>query len=444
MAGGPAPVELSADCTTCGLEAGVVELYDALVPACRFGLPATARCKLCGISHEGRFDRAPARSMRDVPANRCPACVEELGPRALDDRRCARCGAAATLSMVAPAAALDSELALVAALDAWTAREQWVTRDALLQAVFCDPDLGSLLLRIRRGEPLEVVADPFANMGVRTTGAREEPRRAATPPEAAPHRPSQSPATSAHLVAATDRGDRVRVTPSASPLKLPTPNQDFRAGSTMPDPQAIFGSAQTDPYAPPLRISVPPPAVTATDPTATLTSAGQQASGTAPLHRPVRYGTGTVPLPTPPPPASAPPRAIVYPLVSVIAADGEIHPAERALIDRFLESEGLAPLGEDEFRVHHPSAVAHLVPKERREMVVQLMCETATVDGMPDESERRVIRAYAAAWNVPDEKVEFWMWGYENMSTSLVRQLWMKLRRFVLSARWSDAGQESR
>ncbi len=57
------------------------------------------------------------------------------------------------------------------------------------------------------------------------------------------------------------------------------------------------------------------------------------------------------------------------------------------------------------------------MPRERREMVVQLMCETATVDGMPDESERRVIRAYAAAWNVPDEKVEFWMWGYENMST---------------------------
>lgn len=166
-----------------------------------------------------------------------------------------------------------------------------------------------------------------------------------------------------------------------------------------------------------------------------MTSAGVQATGTAPLQPP---------LPTPPPPASAPPRAIVYPLVSVIAADGEIHPSERALVDRFLESEGLAPLAEDEFRVHHPSAVAHLVPKERREMVVQLMCETATVDGMPDESERRVIRAYAAAWNVPDEKVEFWMWGYENMSTSLVRQLWMKLRRFVLSARWSDAGHEGR
>ena len=460
MAGGPAPVELSADCTTCGLEAGVVELYDALVPACRFGLPATARCKLCGIRHEGAFDRAPARAMRDIPANRCPACVDELGPRALDDRRCAKCGAVATLALVAPAAALDSELALVAALDAWAAHEHWTSREALVQAVFCDPDLQSLLLRIRRGEPLEVVADPFANMGIRTTGGRDEAERRSSPPDGAEHRPSQSPGAAAHIVASGERSDRVKVTPSSTPLKLPTPNQDFRAGATMPDPQAIFGSAQTDPFALPLaaqpapqRISVSPPAVAAADPTSTMTSAGQQPSvsplatgpsGTSPLHPPVRYGTGTIPLPTPPPPASAPPRAIVYPLVSVIAADGEIHPAERALIDRFLESEGLAPLAEHEFRVHHPSAVAHLVPKERREMVVQLMCETATVDGMPDESERRVIRAYAAAWNVPDEKVEFWMWGYENMSTSLVRQLWMKLRRFVLSARWSDAGQESR
>jgi hypothetical protein len=230
---------------------------------------------------------------------------------------------------------------------------------------------------------------------------------------------------------------RVTVNPPSNPLRIPTPPQNFRADVTMPDPHAAFGNAPTDPLAPPLArarvpISAPPPAATTADPKATLTSAGVVPPG------------GVPPLPSLPPPTSAPPRAIVYPLVSVIAADGEIHPAERALIDRFLESEGLAPLGEDEFRVHHPSEVAHLVPRERREMVVQLMCETASVDGMPDESERRVIRAYAAEWGVSDEKVEFWMWGYESMSTSLVRQLWMKLRRFVLSARWSDAGQESR
>jgi uncharacterized tellurite resistance protein B-like protein len=404
MAGGPAPVELSADCTTCGLEAGVAEIYDAVVPACRFGLPASARCKLCRIQHEGTFDRAPARAMRDIPANRCPACVEELGPRALDERRCPKCGAIAVLTLVAPAASLDSELELVAALDAWTAREGWSSREALVAAVFCDPDLASLLLRVRRGEPLEVIADPFANMGIRTTGGREKPAK-----------PSHAPVAATVTVTP----ERATVNPPSNPLRIQTPAQNFRADKTLPDPLAVFGSAATDPFAKPMDLTK-----------STLTSAGVKSA--------------SVPQPSAPPPASAPPRAIVYPLVSVIAADGEIHPAERALIDRFLVSEGLAPLAEDEFRVHHPSAVAHLVPKERRDMVVQLMCETATVDGMPDESERRVIRAYAAAWDVPDEKVEFWMWGYESMSTSLVRQLWMKLRRFVLSARWSDAGQESR
>ncbi|MCW5832932.1 MAG: TerB family tellurite resistance protein, partial [Labilithrix sp.] len=144
------------------------------------------------------------------------------------------------------------------------------------------------------------------------------------------------------------------------------------------------------------------------------------------------------PAPLTPPPPSAPPRAIGYPLVSVIAADGEVHPEERALVDRFLEGEGLPPLADHEFRVHHPSEVAHLVPTERREDVVKLMCETASIDGMPDESERRVIRAYATAWHVDDEKLDFWMWGYESMNTSLARQLFLKLRRFVLSARWSD------
>ena len=66
------------------------------------------------------------------------------------------------------------------------------------------------------------------------------------------------------------------------------------------------------------------------------------------------------------------------------------------------------------------------------------MCETASVDGMPDESERRVIRAYAAAWDVPEEEVDFWMWAHETAGTSLARKLWLKIRRFVLSARWES------
>ena len=393
--GGPAPVELSADCTSCGLEAGVVELYDSRVAACRFGLPASSRCKLCGISQEAVFAPLPARAMAEIPANRCPACLAELGPRTLDDRRCARCGATATLSLVAPAMALRSQAALEAALDAWAAREHWPSRAALTGATFCDPDFASLLVRIQRGEPLEVVADPFASMGVRTTGR--------DPMADALARPQPPVAVMA---------------PSIGRLTPLTPGPPLSVRNRMPEP------TPAEPSPLPIRFLPTPPAGTRV-PAEMLAAASR-------------------PPPPPPPPVSAPPRAIVYPLVSVIAADGEIHPAERALIDRFLESEGLAPLAEDEFKVHHPSAVAHLVPAERRDAVVQLMCETATVDGMPDESERRVIRAYAAAWNVPDEKVAFWMWGYENPSTGIVRQLWMKLRRFVLAARWSDAEQETR
>lgn len=173
-------------------------------------------------------------------------------------------------------------------------------------------------------------------------------------------------------------------------------------------------------------LSAPPP----------VAASNRAASPPAPAPAPIAFAPAKAPEEVPPP--SAPPRSIVYPLVSVISADGEVHPAERAIVDRFLHSEGLLPLSDDEFRVHSPADVAHLIPKERREAVIQLMCETSMIDGMPDASEIRVIRAYAAAWNVPEEKLDLWLWAYENAGTSAMRQLWLKIRRFVLSARWEE------
>ena len=84
---GLSPVELTTDCAACGLEGGVVEVYDALVPACRFGLPATTRCKLCSAASKGAFDRPPAKPLLEIPANRCPSCLRELTPSAVDARR---------------------------------------------------------------------------------------------------------------------------------------------------------------------------------------------------------------------------------------------------------------------------------------------------------------------------------------------------------------------
>lgn len=399
MARGPSPVELVADCDTCGLEAGVVEIYDVLVAACRFGLPSTTRCKLCGDAHEGRFDRPPPKPLLEIPANRCPGCLVELPPTAIDDRRCASCGGAATLARTAEPRVMIRERDLVNALELWAEREGFASVDALVQATFCEPDVAILFAKIDRGERLEVVADPFANMGMRPgkSGGDDKPAKERAPPPASLREASSR-------VPSTVR-DPAPPVMSARPFP-PQPGEPAKPDA----PRAAHTPRM--PEAPP-----PPP---------------------APVASPA-----TVPPPTEAP-RSAPPRAIVYPLVSLIVADGEIHEAERALVDRFLQAEGMAPLTPEELRIHLPSEVAHLVPKERRESVVQLMCEAASVDGMPDESERRVIRAYATAWDVPDEKVDFWMWGYESMGTSLARQLWLKIRRFVLSARWSDEVKELR
>lgn len=354
--GGVSRVDLTSDCAECGLEGGLVETYDALEAVCRFGVPIATACKLCGAAARGRFDREVAKAMSEIPANRCPGCLHELAPEALDTRSCARCGGRALLEAVSARRSFERLEELEGALDAWAAREGFASRQALVSATFVVPEVARLFALLAEGSRLEVIADPFATMGMKTVGASSSRQRAAAKADA--------------------------------PAPPPPP---------LPPPSAATSSTNA--------------AVSASTPTA--------------------------------PPPSAPPRAIVYPLVSVIAADGEIHPAERALVDRFLQSEGLAPLSDEEFAVHHPSAVAHLVPRTRREEVIKLMCESAAIDGMPDESERRVIRAYASAWHVDDEQIEFWLWGYEAIGTSLTRQLWLKLRRFVLSARWGEPENKS-
>lgn len=394
---GLAPVELSADCEACGLEGGVVEVYDALVAACRFGVPATTRCKLCGGTREGVFDRTPTKPLREIPANRCPCCLYELSPAALDERCCGECGARAALVETIPPIRFTTIADLERALDAWAEHEKFPTREALASATFAEPDITKIFGALMRRERIEILADPFANMGVRTKGGSSRQKG------------DVAKKTDSSVIA--DAPATVR-----DPLTNPAP-APITATATVPDARPVDAHAPVETHT---AAAASPPVIGAFAPEAF--------APTDPVARPLE-----------PPPPSAPPRAIVYPLVSVIAADGEIHPEERALVDRFLQGEGLAPLAEHEFRVHHPSEVAHLVPTQRREDVVKLMCESASVDGMPDESERRVIRAYATAWNVDDEKLEFWMWGYESMNTSLTRALWLKLRRFVLSARWSES-----
>jgi uncharacterized tellurite resistance protein B-like protein len=340
----PSSVDLSFDCEVCHVEGGCLETYDPLVAACRFGVPAVARCRLCGKHARGvvlgRMQEPVAEAQRSalvagVAANGCPLCAHPLEPAALDAKRCPECGAHAQLELVHPGHLPTTEAELAQALAGWAASETFDDLGEFLHATFVRPKLGELLEDLAAGRLIETVPDPFARQG---------------------------------------------------------------GGG---------GAGQ----------SAKPPAARAAD---------EEEVASPVTHR------------DPNPPASAPPRAVVFPLVSVVAADGEIHPRERELVDRFLRSEGLEPLHDDEIRVHRPDEVAHLVPVHRREAVVQLMCETAAIDGAADASEIRVIQAYAAAWNVPADKIDLWIWAHENMGEPVARQFWKKLRRFVLSSRWEQ------
>ena len=136
------------------------------------------------------------------------------------------------------------------------------------------------------------------------------------------------------------------------------------------------------------------------------------------------------------PPSPAEPEVGVYDtsacsraLASVMAADGELHPAERALFEHVLAAEGWPPLPAAELRVHRPLEIAHLVPPARRARLVERMVELASIDGVADRSELRVVRAFAAVWGIPGADVD----------AHLVRQRALGASWIVRAGRWLRA-----
>ena len=343
--------------------------------------------------------REGAPHVSRVAANACPSCLVLMAPEALDVRRCASCGAHASLVDQCEPFDLTSFDSFAARLETWAARDGFRNLADLVEATFVLPDVRGLHALFLRGDLLETVVDPFA-MGGRAGGsnlAREA--RADTPNER-----KRSPA-SVRVVGPADRPS----VPPGSPTALDNPQSRSRAEAE----RVAYGNAFAAPAVP--RESRSPD--------------GPESANTPSSRSSPPSSLSSAPF-------SAPPRAILYPLVSVISADGEIHPAERAFVDAFLVGEGMAPLADHEVRVYTPAEAAPYVPKVRREKIVELMCEVAMVDGLADDAEVRVVRAYASAWRVPEEKVETWLWGYEHAQASPARQFWLKIRRFVLSSRW--------
>lgn len=368
------PVELYSDCDHCRVEASSVETYDVSAHVCRFGVPRDVRCRLCSRMRSGHL--TPGQEPLSAALEQIPSNACPCCARPLPPE--------ALDSASCKSCGCNASMVVVHEGHAFTKREEL---ESALAAWALEDSFASV-------EDLldATFVDPSLD----------------------------------HLLASLQRRDRIETV--ADPFALGSrglrdvPPNSQRKSVRPPAPTVstligVLSSTST---------STSPEATTTTTTTATVTST------TTLTHGP----KSSIPRSIPPP--SAPPRAIVYPLVSVIAADGDFAPKEREIVDRFLVSEGLPPLADEEFRVHDPAKVARYIPENRREAVLRLMCETAAIDGMPDDSEIRVIRAFATAWNIPDEKVDLWLWGYENIHASSARLFWLRIRRFLLSSRWED------
>ena len=120
---------------------------------------------------------------------------------------------------------------------------------------------------------------------------------------------------------------------------------------------------------------------------------------------------GSTRVTLPPPPAalaegSYDTLACSRALASVMAADGELPAVERAFFERMVAEEGWPSLPPEELRVHRPLEIAHLVPPAGRARLVERMVALASIDGIADKSELRVVRAFAAVWGIPGGDID--------------------------------------
>lgn len=90
-------------------------------------------------------------------------------------------------------------------------------------------------------------------------------------------------------------------------------------------------------------------------------------------------------------------------LASVMLADGEASPTDRAFLDRTLAGWGHPPLAPEDLAIWRPHDLGW--PHDPG-AVVEAMCRLAYADGQRDATEWRVVREFARAWGVSLDAVE--------------------------------------
>lgn len=128
---------------------------------------------------------------------------------------------------------------------------------------------------------------------------------------------------------------------------------------------------------------------------------------------------------TPPPPPPEPPFILARALASVIYADGREGRAERQLADRMLQEQGLPPLDEADRRVWRPLELGR--PRDPPP-IVEALARLCWADGVRDETEWRVVREYARAWDYPLDRLSRLDRALERRLGPPGRRLWLELR----------------
>lgn len=154
----------------------------------------------------------------------------------------------------------------------------------------------------------------------------------------------------------------------------------------------------------------------------------------APGSRPVEIVDRSPAPPTadvPVPRAPMDPRTPARVLVSVMAADGELRPGELRFIRSFLEAEGLPPMDPADLRIWRPHELPVPPDAQVREQLIEACVHLMHLDRQRDGTEWKVVRAFAAAWGVPDADLDAWDRSYDAHYSTVMTRLWGTLSRFV-------------
>ena len=118
---------------------------------------------------------------------------------------------------------------------------------------------------------------------------------------------------------------------------------------------------------------------------------------------------------------------IILPLVSVMVADGRVHPEEEAFLMRVLARQEMPPVPAALVRVHRPETVPFSESMEARESMLEAMVHLVHVDRLRDGTEIRVVDEYARYWGIAPERVTHWDKLYQDHYAIGTRRLWMLL-----------------